>query len=183
METKQDKEFGTVLYVQGNCELEQRVVLGGQEVPIRVDGEEDEGNLSPMQRQAVRHALALGPDALEVAAPVVVQNYEVYREALDEEQTPQLERLVDVWKQVRIKCISVPAHHDVQNAYFEFQAECDWDPEHGLEVRFRNGVALDANQSGETGGAWDDSPEYLEQARQAIEEAASTALKKPGEQA
>ncbi len=28
-------------------------------------------------------------------------------------------------------------------------AECDWDPEHGLAVRFRNGRADPANQQGE----------------------------------
>ncbi|WP_176727091.1 hypothetical protein [Nostoc sp. KVJ20] len=32
-----------------------------------------------------------------------------------------------------------------------FVDECDWDPEHGLEVRFRNGVADDADQIGEIG--------------------------------
>ena len=180
METKHDPEFGAMTWDGSHWRLERTIVFGGQTVPIEIELDDD-GNFEPLQRQAVRLALALGPEAAEEAAPAVVQNYEVYREALDEEQTPQLERLADVWQQVRIKYISVPMHYDAQNAYFEIRAECDWDPEHNLEVRFRNGVAIEASQSGETGGAYDDTPEYLEAARQNIEAACATALKKPGQ--
>ena len=97
----------------------------------------------------------------------------------DEEKVSQISRLVDVWQQVRIKYISVPLHYEAQNAYFRLYAECDWDEEHGLAVRFRNGVAFDSDQIGDCRGAWDDTPEYLEQTRQAIEAAVATALKKP----
>ena len=181
METKHDSEFGAMTRDGGDWRIERAIVFAGQDVPIEVEPDEND-NFEAGQRQAMRLALALGPDAAEEAAPSVVQNYEVYREALGEEETPQLERLVDVWQQVRIKCIYVPRHHEAQNAYFQIQAECDWDPEHGLWVRFRNGVAIEASQAGEIGGIWDDTPEYLEGLRQSIEAACATALKKPGQQ-
>ncbi|MFW9263727.1 DUF6985 domain-containing protein [Nostoc sp. CALU 546] len=39
----------------------------------------------------------------------------------------------------------------MQQRPFKLIAECDWEPEHGLEVCFRNGVADDVDQIGETG--------------------------------
>ena len=182
METKHDPEFGAMTRDGSHWRLERTIVFAGQDVPIEIEEDED-GNFEPLQREAVRLALALGPDAHEEAAGAVVQNYEVYRAALDEERTPQLSRLVDVWQQVRIKHIYVPRHYEAQNAYFEIHAECDWDPEHGLWVSFRNGVAIEANQAGETGGAWDASPEELEGTRQAIADAVAQALRKPDEAA
>lgn len=171
METQQDEEFGPMTSDGSNWTLERRVLLGAQQVPVEVEAHDD-GSFDSMQRAAVRLALALGPDALEEAAPAVVQNYEVYREAIgDEEETPQLERLADVWKMVQISRIRVPVHGEARHAYFLLEAECDWDEEHGLEVRYRDGLPIVANQAGESGGAWDNSPEELEEMRQAIEEA------------
>ncbi len=45
----------------------------------------------------------------------------------------------------------VPLHYDVTTPTFFLMAECDWDPEHGLVVRFRDGHADEADQQGELG--------------------------------
>ena len=174
METQHDEEFG-LLTLQGGSEwvLERHALLGSQPVFIKVELD-DENTMEPQQREAIRYALALGPDALENAAPAVVQNYEVYREAIgDDEQMPPLEQLVDVWRHVQIRGISVPRHYEARHAYFLIEAECDWDSEQGLEVRFRDGVAIEADQAGSTGGAHDDAPEHLAMLRQLIADASS----------
>lgn len=172
METRHDEEFGLLTAQGGNWVLEQRVLLGGQLATIAI--ELDEEAMEPQQRQAIRHVLALGTEALENAAPAVVQNYAVYREAIgDDEQLPPLDSPVDVWRQVQIDHIVVPRHYQARHAYFLIYAECAWDPEHGLEIRFRDGVAIEADQMGGSGGARDDPPEHLERLRQLIAAAAA----------
>lgn len=126
-----------------------RITFNGVEVPIEVDAEG--GEMSPQQQEALRLLLSLPSDVLETSAPAVVQNYEVYREAIGDEELPPLENEVDVWKLVTPTSFEIPDHGNVTTPTFFLQAECDWDPEHGLVVRFRNGQADASDQQGELG--------------------------------
>lgn len=133
-----------------NWTLAQCAVLGDRRVPICVDFEQGQiGELSSLQREAIRQALALPPDVLRITAPLVLQNYDVYRDMIGDESMPLLANPIQVWEQVTFSYIYV--EYDLDIATFKLIAECDWDSEHGLEVRFRNGVADDADQIGETG--------------------------------
>ena len=123
--------------------------FNGVEVPIEIETEG--AGPSPQQLQALAHALDLAPDVLELSAPAVVQNYEVYREMIGDDEMPPLQNPVDVWKQVEPTEISIPPHDAATPPTFLLLAECDWDAEHGLAVRFRDGVADAASQQGELG--------------------------------
>ena len=70
---------------------------------------------------------------------------------IGDDELPPLQSPVDVWQEVTPSYIEVPAHGSVTTATFLLFAECGWDPEHGLVVRFRNGRADAANQQGELG--------------------------------
>jgi hypothetical protein len=133
------------------CPNERRILFAGRELPISIDVAH-ESELSPLEREAVRLAESFTPSQLAASAPAVVQNYEVYRERLEDE-LPLLARPADVWRQVRPAYVEVPNHadYDLREATVMLYAECDWDTEHGLEVRFRNGRADAANQQGELG--------------------------------
>jgi len=135
--------------------LERRATLGNRPVPICVEFEATlpEGKISALQREAVRQALTLPHDVLHTAAPIVLQNYEMYREAMGDEELPPLSDPTQVWDEVTFSYLFVPAHpdHSLQIPSFMLRAECSWDPEHGLEVRFRNGVADAASQQGDLG--------------------------------
>ncbi len=69
-----DPEFG----IGTGGYLVHRAMLGERAVPICVEYEQTGDNLSPLQREAIRQALTL--------PPVVLQNYEVYREAIGDEK-------------------------------------------------------------------------------------------------
>ncbi len=69
----------------------------------------------------------------------------------DDEDLPPLRTPADVWLSVQPSYVSVPPHHHTGVPTFLLFAECDWDPEHGLVVRFRNGHADAASQQGELG--------------------------------
>ncbi len=134
--------------------LLRRAMLGERSVPICVEYEQTGDHLSPLQREAIRQALTLPPDVLRIAAPVVLQNYEVYRLAVeDDEIMPPLADPIQVWDEVTFSYIFVPPHVDLDLHVptFMLLAECSWDPEHGLEVRFCNGIAEESNQQGEVG--------------------------------
>lgn len=130
--------------------LQYLVTWNGAPVPLSIEPEES-GQVSLVQREALRLALAMPPDILELSAPAVVQNYEVYREAIGDEEMPPLAQPVDVWKAVQPTEVIIPIHDGWPIPTFLLYAECDWDPEHGLEVRFRNGIADESNQQGEIG--------------------------------
>ncbi len=126
---------------------EYRVQINGVEVPIEIEA--DETGPSPQQLEALAQALDLAPDVLELSAPAVVQNYEVYREVIGDDELPPLETPVAVWKLVEPTEIQIPPHDAATPPGFLLMAECDWDVEHGLVVRFRGGVGVAASQQGE----------------------------------
>lgn len=130
--------------------LEQNASWNGAQSPIEIEPE-GSGEVSSVQREAVRLIQSFSPDILDLAAPAVITNYEIYREMLDDEDCPPLAQPTDVWKQVRATKFSVPPHDGTVAPTFFLLAEIDWDVEHGLEVRFRNGVADAASQQGDLG--------------------------------
>lgn len=150
--TVNDPDFGPMHFDGAEWTLERRVTFNGTEIPVRIEPEDTETNdLSQVQREAVRLALSLPSNVLRSAAPPVVQNYEVYREMIGDDELPPLQTPLDVWKEVKPSYISVPAHGSVATPTFLLFAECGWDPEQGLVVRFRNGHADASNQQGELG--------------------------------
>jgi hypothetical protein len=162
MITAQDPEFGPMQFDGYYWKLERTLLFNGVAIPLQIEPENPDKvetpSFSPRQREAVRTALLLPSNVLEQAAPAVVQNYEVYREMVGDEELPPLASPVEVWKTVEPSYISIPPHEgersydgDGDNSIVTFLlfAECGWDPEHGLVVRFRNGQADAADQQGE----------------------------------
>jgi hypothetical protein len=75
-----DAEFGQMIMEDSHWILAQCAVLGDRRVPICVDFEHGQiGELSSVQREAIRQALALPTDVLCITAPLVLQNYDVYQ--------------------------------------------------------------------------------------------------------
>lgn len=148
----QDPEFELLLIEVAKGVIKCSALLGDRSVPIWVEPETGEANQpSLLQREAIRQALSLPPDVLRITAPIVMQNYEVYREMVGDEAMPPLSDPIQVWEQVIFSDLYVPPHRDygLETSSFMLRAECSWDLEHGLEVRFRNGVADAASQQGD----------------------------------
>lgn len=149
---QQDPEFELMLIEVARGVLKCSAMLGDRSVPIWVEPETEESNQpSLLQREAIRQALSLPPDVLRITAPIVMQNYEVYREMVGDKKMPPLSNPLQVWEQVTFSNLFVPPHRDygLETSSFMLRAECSWDLENGLEVRFRNGVADAASQQGD----------------------------------
>ena len=158
MQKLNDPDFGIIYFDYGDrlkvLTLERQIEFNGYKIPLKIYPEnKDTPAISAVQRQAVKIALNLPSDTLIKSAPAVIQNYECYDESLDGEALPELKDPVDIWNLVEPDCISVPAHsflpyYEVTIPTFFLYAECFWDAEHGLEVRFRNGYADESDQRG-----------------------------------
>lgn len=152
MITFHDPDFGAMHFDGSEWTLDRRVLFNGVDLPVRIEPEDaDTHSLSPVQREALHTALSLPPNVLALAAPAVVQNYEVYREMVGDDELPPLQAPIEVWRSVAPSSIFVPPHDRTTTPTFLLLAECDWDPEHGLVVRFRNGHADASSQQGELG--------------------------------
>ena len=134
--------------------VERDVNFNGHNIPIRIEPDVSSTSaFSEVQRQAALIALNLPADTLLRSAPAVIQNYECYREYFDETELPKLTSPIEIWNLVEPNYIVVPVHsfpphYDVKIPTFILYAECIWDIEHGLEVRFRNGYADESDQQG-----------------------------------
>lgn len=161
MQKLNDPDFGTICFSgckSDNFELlERRANFNGHDLAIEIEPEDPEVfAISEVQRQAVKIALNLPSDTLLLSAPAVIQNYECYDEGVDGTELPELANPIDIWNLITPDYISVPAHsfppyYDVKIPTFILYAECIWDIEHGLEIRFRNGYADASDQQGQLG--------------------------------
>ena len=153
MQKLNDRDLGTMYFDDSDYHkvwtLERRINFNGHSIPVEIEPEDFETlAISQVQRQAVQIALNLPSDTFLLSAPVVIQNYKCDEENLDETELLELTDPIDIWNSVEPSYILVPAHEDVIIPTFILYAECIWDEEHGLEVRFRNGYADESDQQG-----------------------------------
>lgn len=150
MTIQNDPELGLMTFDGALWVLSHQVLLGDSSLAVEIDPENAESReISSQQRVAARFALALPPDTLQKVTPHVVQNYDVYREMVGDAEMPPLGEASQVWDEVRLQKIYIPPHDDARAACFFVLAECDWDVEHGLYLRFRNGALDDVDQQNE----------------------------------
>jgi hypothetical protein len=96
-------------------------------------------------RNAVHNALAAGPEVLAAAEPYVVQYCEemLVRYPYTVRPNVRLARASDVWSYVQFGTellVSRRADGDVEDGvYLSIGCNCDWEPEHGMELVLRDG--------------------------------------------
>jgi hypothetical protein len=93
---------------------------------------------------AVARFLALTTRDRDRAAPYVFALYREMCEGLDEHEIePKFPSPADVWRYVYPTEIRVSRRHrGDQQVYARLNAECEWEPEHGLQLVYRDGYEL-----------------------------------------
>jgi hypothetical protein len=122
-------------------------VLGGTACRFVLDGYDDDPAPDEIHA-AIRTFLALDRSALDAAAPSV---YAYYRDVMDsvladgdDEWNVKIEGPHQVFDHVRLgsePMVSRDTHGD-QHVYVSVECECDWEPEHGLQIVFRDGASV-----------------------------------------
>lgn len=122
-------------------------VLGGQPCRFLVDGYDDD----PAQEDfhsAIRNFLALDHSALVAACPSI---YAYYRDVMDDVQAAgdddwyvAIEGPHTVLDHVRLGAEPTASRdpYGDQHVYISLECECAWEPEHGLQIVFRDGAAV-----------------------------------------
>lgn len=119
-------------------------VLGGALCTIVLDGYDDDQQPADFH-EAIRTFLTLDSSALTAATPAIFAYYrDVMNDVVttdDENGAVKINGPHDVLDHVRLgdePTVSRDAHGD-QHVYVSLECECDWEPEHGLQIVFRDG--------------------------------------------
>ena len=115
---------------------------------FKIEPEDKTLAIYKIQRQAAKIALNLSADTLLLSAPAVIQNCKCYEVDLEETELIELSDPINICSGIEPSYILIPAHEDITIPTFLLKAECTWDIEHGLEIRFRHGYADKSDQRG-----------------------------------
>lgn len=98
----------------------------------------------PDVQKAVAAFLALGPEARLAASPYVFQNYREMVDAVGEDCFEcDITKPEDVWAHVYPSEIHVSRRYRCDRLiYLKITASCDWEPEHALQLVYRQGSEL-----------------------------------------
>jgi hypothetical protein len=87
--------------------------------------------------------LKLSAEDRIAASPYVFKNYQRIADlAYEEDLGCKIASNRDVWNHVRPSEIFVRRRGQDQTIYVQISAECDWEPEHGLQIVYRHGRML-----------------------------------------
>ena len=122
-------------------------VLGGTTCRFAVDGYDDDAAQQDFHA-AIRNFLALDRSELEAAASSI---YAYYRDIMDDVQAAgddewyvEIDGPQCVLDHVRLGNEPTVSrdHRGDQHVYISIECECDWEPEHGLQIVFRDGARV-----------------------------------------
>lgn len=119
-------------------------VLGGAKCSFVVDGYA--GDPAPSDfHDAIAAFLALDAAVLATAALPIFEYYlDVRSEFRDQDGFPLITVPDEVWQHIRYGQVTVGrgSGRDGDSVFVSVEAECAWEPEHGLQIVFRGGQAV-----------------------------------------
>jgi hypothetical protein len=119
-------------------------VLGNKWCRIVVEGYDDDKKKEEFHT-AIANFLSASPAVLEQAAPYVFQYYQACKEqAGSNEEFVRIKSAASVFRHVRLgsePMITRRAYGD-RGIYVSLECGCDWEPEHGLQIVFKNGLKV-----------------------------------------
>jgi hypothetical protein len=120
-------------------------VLGGQICRIVLAGYEEDARKEDFH-EAITNFLGATESVLTAATPYVLQYCQDMNShwATEDPEYVTIERPEDVWSHVQLgrePIISRRAFGD-RGVYISVECECDWEPEHGLQIVFKNGAVV-----------------------------------------
>jgi len=97
-------------------------------------------NVSPLQRKVLGSLVKLPISKRTQLEKFLASHYqaEVFGTLSGGEAvTPKLSNSSEIWRLIRSPVVCVPLSEDIdEDCKFSIGFECNWDPEHGIEIRF-----------------------------------------------
>ena len=135
-----DDRFDTVLRSEP---IEIPVLLGAR-LPVQAEGYEDDRKPEEF-REAIANFLACDEGVLRAASKHIFDYYrDLAAECRDEPGFVEIAKSDDVWDHVQFAgepCVTRRAYGD-KAVYVSVECNCDWEPEHGLQIVFRQGKVI-----------------------------------------
>ena len=119
-------------------------VLAGAACHLVIEGYDDDANKEEFDA-AVAAFLILDREALTVAAPAIFEYYQDVLYWLADDEVPvRIAGADDVLDHVHPgpEIVVARAHRRDRRVYVSVECECDWEPEHGLQIVFREGTTV-----------------------------------------
>jgi len=118
-------------------------MLGGQALGAYADDYGDDDHPEDYDR-AIANLLACTPAVLHAAQDPIYRYYQDMREAWGpDEDIPDIASAADVWKHVQFGGeIELGRRAKDGLVYASLECNCDWEPEHGLQIVLRNGEVV-----------------------------------------
>ena len=102
--------------------------------------------------QAIANFLTLDNSVLKQAQDDIYRYYKDVEASLDGEDIVKIDDPNDVWRHIQIECTPLVTRRPYGDKaiYISLECECDWEPEHGLQIVFKQGLSI--NKVGEYDG-------------------------------
>ena len=88
--------------------------------------------------------MGLTPESLLEATPYLYAEFKDYESSVDPSYLDTVvSRDLDIWNELDFTCVNVVRRrYGDRGVYVQLAAECSWDPEHGIQLIYREGSSL-----------------------------------------
>lgn len=118
-------------------------MFGGKKCHVVLDGYDTDPRKDEFH-VAIANFLSATPDVLREADEPLFRYYKNNEEWWTEEGEPPITSADELWKHVQLggqPMVTRRAYGD-QGIYISIECECDWEPEHGLQLVLKNGLKV-----------------------------------------
>jgi hypothetical protein len=119
-------------------------VLGNAQCSIVVEGYDDDPAKEDFHT-AIRNFLSIGPSVLKDIEPHVFNYYQDCNRYFrpGDEQYLDIRMPEGVWRHIQLGLeANVSRSSRTRDIYISLECNCDWEPEHGLLIVFKNGIVV-----------------------------------------
>jgi len=126
-------------------------LLGGHKLSFTIEDIDEDVNPDEFD-EAISNFMGLSEPVKSEIAPYLYQNYLDFKEAVGPEYCPtNISSPSDIWKFIYPSYVCVSRRpYGNEEIYVQLLTECEWEPEHGLQIVFHKGKSLNrvSNQDG-----------------------------------
>jgi hypothetical protein len=151
-----------------SSELISLPVLSGAECRILVEGYEDDSSVEEFH-EAIKNFLAASSDVLKAIEPYLFKYYLDVKSSIEpEEDFPSIGCSSEIWQHIHLGKEAVVSRRPYgdRGIYVSLGGNCDWEPEHGLQIVFKNGSRI--NKVGPYDGHLTNSDAYADSALEGV---------------
>ena len=157
----------------GKCEFDEQYecyrsepislpVLNGAKCSILLEGYEGDPIVEEFH-EAITNFLTAGREVLTASEPHIFKYYLDIKENIElEDDFPSISQPSEIWNFIHLgkEAIVGRRPYGDKSIYISFECNCDWEPEHGLQIVFKNGAFV--NKVGPYDGHLTNSDAYAD---------------------